>query len=98
MKLFLTLLVVIGGSLLAACSTPPKPTDTPTKTNIEQKQGDTTKTGVVSGSEGSYVLQVTGEAPIAIDSYGVDLSGYVGQSVTVTGQYSGDTLFVGSVE
>ncbi len=63
-----------------------------------QKVGTTTKTGVISVSSGVFYLQEAGQTPKEIDSYTVELGDYVGQSVTVSGQYSGDTLFVGSVE
>lgn len=31
---------------------------------------------------------------VFVDSYSLDLADYVGQKVTVVGQYSGDELFV----
>ena len=34
---------------------------------------------------------------VEIDSYGYDLSNFVGKKVEVEGQYSGDTLFVGEI-
>lgn len=64
----------------------------------DQKSGDTTKTGTVSTAGGKYFLAEPGQPPREIESYSVDLAGYVGQTVTVTGQYSGDTLFVGRVD
>lgn len=62
------------------------------------KAGLTTKTGEVSSAGGRYYLQESGQSPKEIDSYVVQLETYVGQTVTVSGQYSGDTLFIGSVE
>ena len=62
-----------------------------------QKQGDTTKTGVISQASGRYFLTEVGASPMEIDSYAVELADFVGQTITVTGQYSGDTLFVGSI-
>ncbi len=73
-----------------------KNTTPPPATN--QKVGTTTKTGVISTSNGVFYLQEAGQTPKEIDSYTVELGDYVGQTVTVSGQYSGDTLFVGSVE
>ncbi|MBU2543685.1 hypothetical protein KJ707_03955 [Patescibacteria group bacterium] len=64
----------------------------------EQKRGDTSKTGMITQSGTTFFLNVTGQQAEIIESYAVDLSAYVGQTVTVTGQYSGDTLFVGKVE
>ncbi len=62
------------------------------------KVGITTKMGTISSDGSRFYLTEAGMAPQEIDSMMVDLSAYVGQTVTVSGQYSGDTLFVGSVE
>lgn len=61
------------------------------------KQGDTTQTGMLTEINGQYFLQQSGGLPEQVESLSVDLSGYVGKNVTVTGQYSGDTLFIGSI-
>ena len=53
---------------------------------------------MISNSAGIFYLQEVGQTPKEIDSCTVELSDYVGQTVIVSGQYSGDTLFVGSVE
>jgi uncharacterized protein (UPF0333 family) len=63
-----------------------------------EKSGTTTKVGKITGSDGKFYLQEAGQIAKEIESYVVDLSVYVGQTVTVSGQYSGDTLFVGSVK
>jgi hypothetical protein len=62
------------------------------------KVGTTTKMGMISSDGSRFYLTEAGAAPQEVDSMMVDLSAYVGQTVTVSGQYSGDTLFVGSVE
>lgn len=72
--------------------------DTTTPATTTEKQGDTTRTGVLSQVNGTFFLQESGKLPEAIDSYSVDLSQYLGQTITVTGQFSGDTLFVGKIE
>ncbi|MFZ5438331.1 MAG: hypothetical protein ACOZAK_04745 [Patescibacteria group bacterium] len=96
-KLLLLSFVLFSGVIFAGCiQQQPKTTNTPAQTT--EKVGDTTKTGTISFSDGRYFLAETGQTPKEIDSYAVDLSAYVGQRVTVTGQYSGDTLFVGSIE
>ena len=92
--IFLTAAALIGLGMFAFSKL--KSTPTPPTTN--QKVGTTTKTGIISSSGGVFYLQEAGQTPKEIDSYTVELSDYVGQSVTVSGQYSGDTLFVGSVE
>jgi hypothetical protein len=99
--------VVVGGTFfLTACTLPGSGGSTsvnqqPTATAqpaAGQKSGTTSKTGLLSTAGGKFFITVTGQPPAEIDSYGVDLSAYVGQSVTVTGQYSGDTLFVSEVK
>ncbi len=97
--------VFLSSVMMSACSLLPqseKPETSPetetTKMNPSEKSGDTTKTGTVAENEGRFYLQGSGPAPQEIDSYTVDLKSYVGQTVTVTGQYSGDTLFVGSIK
>lgn len=63
-----------------------------------QKAGMTTKTGELSKKGSAYYLEEAGQSPKEVDSYTVELDTYVGQTVTVSGQYSGDTLFIGSIE
>lgn len=75
-------------------STSPSPSSSPSS----QKVGTTTKTGVIAGKSGAYFLQESGQPPLALDSYSLDLNAYVGQTVTVSGQYSGNTLFIGSIQ
>lgn len=98
---------LVGASILfAGCtqktkSTTPvvNPSQTETGAMKKEKVGDTRKTGLITTANGKYYLTVSGaNVPEEIDSYGVDLSAYVNQTVTVVGQYSGDTLFVGSIE
>ena len=62
------------------------------------KVGKTTKTGVVSKANGKYYLDVTNQPLLEIDSYSIDLSDYAGKTVTITGEYSGNTLFVGEIK
>ena len=99
MKKSLLLLLIITFSVsLSGClagSTDQKPV---TNSPVQQKQGDTIKTGKISGSPGQFFIQETGKTPEPIDSYSIDLNTYVGQTVTIVGQYSGDTLFVGEVK
>jgi hypothetical protein len=104
---YLAAAVVIGsGIVLSACigsSTTSNNSDTSTTSTgsapaADQKTGTTVKTGIISQAGGKYFLQEAGGTPQMIESYAVELSQYVGQTVTVTGQYSGDTLFVGSIE
>lgn len=86
---------------LSACTIRPKLNDDQAESTTQptqEKQGETTKTGVIKQVAGKYYLEVVGEALQDLDTYTVDLSQYAGKTVTVTGQFSGDTLFVGKVE
>lgn len=64
----------------------------------DQKSGTTTKTGAIIKVGSEFFLTELGGTPKKIESYEVALDDFVDQNVTVTGKYSGDTLFVGSVE
>lgn len=104
-KISLMLVVMVSSLFLAGCgataikTTPPA--KSPPKSAVPaaaQKTGTTTKTGVISNQGGKFFIQVAGKQPEEIDSYTVDLNSYVGQTVTVEGQFSGNTLFVGVVK
>lgn len=94
------LLLLVGcGVLLGACVNKTNSTTAEeAKPAVEQKQGDTSKSGMLVEKGGKYFVQTPAGALEEVESYVVELSEYVGQSVTVTGQYSGDTLFVGKIE
>jgi hypothetical protein len=97
-------LVVSSALVVTACSgSSSAPAATSTNNSgsapaADQKSGTTTKTGVLTAANGSFFLQEPGDSPRVVESYTVELTEYVGQTVTVTGQYSGDTLFIGSIE
>jgi hypothetical protein len=64
---------------------------------IEEKSGESEMSGrvVVSGNK-VYLMKTNGEQ-VEIDSYSLDLKSRQGEMITVTGQYSGETLFVGKI-
>lgn len=107
-KLLVICLLFLGSVVLSACTKNDEKRLNSTSEGMksstgivpaaDQKSGDTTKTGTLTESNGKYFLQEPGGQPEMIESYVVDLSQYVGSSVTVTGQYSGDTLFVGEIQ
>lgn len=98
----LAAVVLLSGCLGQPQTTTPAGEKTPTtKTSVpgaEQKSGETTKTGTISTAGGKFFLTEPGQPPREISSYAIKLADYVGKSVTVTGQYSGDTLFVGKIK
>ena len=99
-------LVLVTGMLLAGCTSKTAPASVTAPggaadgaaMKAEEKIGDTSVTGMISASGENYLISAPGKAPKGLDSYAVDLKQYVGKTVTVTGQYSGDTLFVSKVE
>lgn len=102
MKYYILAGLTVSTLLLGACMqtdrTAPASSETGTIPAAEQKSGDTMKTGtLVQQGEKYYIKAASGEME-EVDSYSVDFSEYVNQSVTVVGQYSGDTLFVGQID
>jgi hypothetical protein len=101
-KFLLIGLVITASVSFAACMPSADVSNTDTNDDSApgaiQKQGDTQKVGMITEINGVYYINQAGQVPEMIESLAVDLSQYVGQEVTVVGQYSGDTLFVGSVE
>ena len=89
-------LVLVSGVILGGCLQAKQGTTPPSTT--EPAAETTTLTGTISQSGSTFVLSGAGQAPVQLESYSVELSDYVGQSVSVTGMYSGDTLFVDEVE
>jgi hypothetical protein len=95
-------LVGFCGVFLVGCTTLfpktiPAATSTPVSATT-QKSGTTTLKGQFEVSGKIILLKSNSQGPITLDSYSVDLKQYNGQTVTVTGKYSGDTLYVSSVQ
>lgn len=100
--IFLVMVILFGGGAFlwiqnAKKAVPATNNQKTSNPGATQKSGTTTKTGKITASDGKFYLQEVGQTPNEIDSYAVDLSEYANQTVTVSGQYSGDTLFVGSI-
>ena len=98
MRLYTATALVVGSIFLAGCmaGTTPAPS-TGTTPGIEEKQGDTTKTGVLVKQGEKYYIKLPSGMMEEVDTYAVTFSEYENSTVTVTGQYSGDTLFVGEI-
>lgn len=73
-------------------------TETTLPQNAESKNQSFTVTGKISGSGGKYFVTNSSGKSQEMESYSIDFESYVGKTVTVTGQFSGDTLFVTKVE
>lgn len=100
-KLGVLIGVVSAAVVFSACSATPPATQTTEDAapGMEiEKKGDTILTGVLTNRGGKYFLEVTGQQPQEVESYSVDLASYVDKTVTITGQFSGSTLFAGKIE
>ncbi len=85
--LTLCLFLLTGCSQSAAPSTPA----------VQEKAVNTTLAGTITKTGGKFFIQPAGKPTTELDSYTVKLDQYVGKKVSVTGQYSGITLFVDTV-
>jgi hypothetical protein len=104
-KTLITLTTIVGAALVfAGCAknNSSSATSSPASANgaaaADQKTGTTSRTGKVIKVGEKYFLEKPGTESLEIDSYTLDLANYMGKTVTVTGQYSGNTLFVGSIQ
>lgn len=86
LSLLISASFLFGGCLIA------KPAD------ITSESPNVTLTGTIVQAGTKYSLSAAGRAPIELDSRQVDLATYSGKTITVTGQYSGTTLFVSKIE
>lgn len=92
--------VMMLGVLLSACTTSSPSSSAPTESApgmTTQKSGDTTVTGTVTKMGDKYYIKPAGQPQQEVDSYSIDLSTYVDKKVSITGQFSGDTLFAGTI-
>lgn len=64
---------------------------------IEEKQGTTEVRGKVVKTGSTFYLLLDDNSRLEIDSYAINLADYTDERVTIMGQYSGNTLFVGEV-
>jgi len=63
----------------------------------QDKAPNTTLVGTLTKSGSHYILKGSDGKTSEINSYTVTLDSYVGKSITITGQYSGTTLFVDTI-
>lgn len=104
MSTFKTTLFLIGAAAFIAACTGQSTDDYSVNYDassglaIEEKQGDTTLRGTIKAAGSNYFLMLDDGSRIELDSYAITLQDYAEQRVTITGQYSGDTLFVGAIE
>lgn len=90
--LIATSLVLSLGVVFGGCSFVAKQADVTTETPTKSL------TGVVSVSNGVYFLKQDSGVTTTIDSRKIKLADYVGKTVTLTGEFSGSTLFADKAE
>lgn len=65
------------------------------KTAVITKTG-TLQKSTIAQSDFTHVI-ITPDASVGVASYTLNLDDYIGKKVSVTGQFSGDTLFADSI-
>ncbi len=100
MKAFLIgviFLVIVGAGAYIGLKyfyTPPAGSQT-FKTAVLTKTG-TLQKSTIAKSDFTHVLVSTGES-VGVASYTLNLDDYIGKKVTVTGQFSGNTLYADNI-
>lgn len=90
--MFVLSAILVTSILIGGCSLVAQPAD------IESESPDVTLTGTLIQAGTKYSLNVAGKPPVDLDSRQVTLGNYANQTVTVTGQYSGTTLYVSKIQ
>lgn len=93
-KFFFVLIFVVFLGFISGCSLVKNDSESGISNELEQKNAVITITGILSkNGELFFVTDSTGVIH-DVESYAVSFDQYVGKTVTVSGQYSGDTLYV----
>ena len=89
-------LIILGVStfFFAGCSVAKNTEKSSSTVEAEQKNQTITITGKLSASGGRFFITDAAGTIHDVETYSVSLDSYVGSTVTASGQYSGDTLFV----
>ncbi len=94
-KLFAFLVLIVASSLMfSGCSLLQNGSETMENEEYEQKNAEVTLVGSLSKNGELYFITDSTGALHDVETYSVSFDEYVGKSVTVSGQYSGNTLFV----
>lgn len=91
--LFATAFILAGCQSQSVFTSTPTPDAQPTV-----RVGDTTLSGKLTQSGDKFVLLDSTGKQTEVDSYKIEFTDLVNKDVTVTGQFSGDTLFVSKLE
>lgn len=86
------LVIILGGLILGGCGLT-------TKTGVEnQSQNVVTRTGDIKVKVGNEYLLNTTDGIVNITSKKINLDNYIKKQITVTGMFSGTTLYVDKLE
>lgn len=95
-------LVILMAVFFSGCSLLPKVNQDVEQevqmNGLEEKNQVFEISGTVSQTPTGYIVTTPAGKITAIESYSVDFASFVGSSVTLSGEYSGDTFFVTKVE
>ncbi|MBP7700905.1 hypothetical protein KA111_02465 [Candidatus Woesebacteria bacterium] len=65
---------------------------------LEDKNSETSITGKISKSGDLYLISTAQGKTQDLESYSINFDNYVGKTITVVGEFSGNTLFVTEVK
>jgi hypothetical protein len=89
--------LLVSSVLFSGCVNGNNEADSSDSSTFEQKNATITISGKLTKSGNLYLITDTAGVSQDVETYSVDLDTYVDKSVTVSGQYSGDTLFVSEI-
>lgn len=88
------LIFVVSLGFLSGCSHVKSGSEPGVNTKLEQKNAVVTITGTLSQNGELFFITDSLGAIHDVETYSVSFDEYTGKAVTVSGQYSGDTLYV----
>ncbi len=90
-------LLVLSGLLFSGCTNQDSAVKTDDSSGFEQKNTTITITGKLTKSGNLYLVTDGSGVAHDVETYSADFDSYLGKTVTVSGQYSGNTLFVSEI-
>lgn len=93
-QLALLLVIITTVGFFSGCSLVNRSSDSMNTGELEQKNTVITITGVLSQNGELFFITDSAGVIHDVETYAVSFSEYVGKTVTVSGQYSGNTLYV----
>jgi hypothetical protein len=94
-KIIVPILILVSSiGLFSGCSLLDKGFESENNSELEQKNAVISISGKLSQSGELFFITDNIGKIHDVETYSVDFEKFIGQSITATGQYSGDTLFV----